>query len=241
MNENGKVPAFCAVDVRAGPQRGRGMDAAVRGAVRRDRAASRRRAPARSRRGSRCRSTSRAARARSLGGDARRARRRSRRLLSLVVARRLRQRLRRDFAAASTPRRSPVIDAAEGGPGGDDRDERRRLPGPPDDLAAAGRRGRPRRAIGVGPGCAIVLGSGLGPALGDDLRSRTIVRATASFRASRRPRVPGHAGRLVLGRLAGVAGGGVPRARPLLRGPRHATCRRCSRGWRTRSAPARWC
>ncbi|MET0801719.1 MAG: purine-nucleoside phosphorylase [Actinomycetota bacterium] len=76
------------------------------------------------------------------------------------------------------------------------------LPGPGDDLAVQAAevvRGR----TGLAPCAGIVLGSGLGPALGDALEE------IASFSFTDLPGfppsgVPGHAGRLVLGRLAGV-------------------------------------
>lgn len=76
------------------------------------------------------------------------------------------------------------------------------LPGPGDDLgvqAAAVVRERTDLVPRIG----VVLGSGLGPALGDSLQE------TASFRFEELPgfppsAVPGHAGRLVLGTLADV-------------------------------------
>jgi purine-nucleoside phosphorylase len=75
-------------------------------------------------------------------------------------------------------------------------------PGPGDDLvekAARVVRGRTDLVPRVG----VVLGSGLGPALGDDLEEAASVGFTElpGFPPSG---VPGHAGRLVLGRLAGV-------------------------------------
>jgi purine-nucleoside phosphorylase len=77
------------------------------------------------------------------------------------------------------------------------------LPGPGDDLpaqAAAIIRGETDMVPSVG----IVLGSGLGPSLGEYLK----VEASFAFdRLAGFPRaaVPGHAGQLVLGRLAGVS------------------------------------
>lgn len=76
------------------------------------------------------------------------------------------------------------------------------LPGPPDDLAQQGA-GVVRAVTDLFPKVAVVLGSGLGPALGEDLQE------TASFGFTDLPGfpppgVPGHAGRLVIGRLAGV-------------------------------------
>ena len=76
------------------------------------------------------------------------------------------------------------------------------LPGPGDDLpqrAAA----IVRAATNLVPRVCVVLGSGLGPALGDSLTEE------ASFGFEHLPGfpppgVPGHAGKLVLGRLAGV-------------------------------------
>jgi len=76
------------------------------------------------------------------------------------------------------------------------------IPGPPDDL--------PRRAAEVVraetdlvPRAAVVLGSGLGPALAEHLE----VKASLAYEALPGlppPGVPGHAGRLFLGTLAGV-------------------------------------
>lgn len=76
------------------------------------------------------------------------------------------------------------------------------LPGPGDDLAQEGA-ALIRSATDLVPRVGVVLGSGLGPALGDALE------VTASFSFDDLPGlpppgVPGHAGRLVLGRLAGV-------------------------------------
>jgi purine-nucleoside phosphorylase len=76
------------------------------------------------------------------------------------------------------------------------------LPGPGDDLgeqAAA----VVRSATALQPKVGIVLGSGLGPALGDNLSEDTSLAFTdlPGFPPSG---VPGHAGRLVVGTLAGV-------------------------------------
>ena len=76
------------------------------------------------------------------------------------------------------------------------------LPGPGDDLparAAAVVRG----ATDIEPRAAVVLGSGLGPALGDALVEAAVFPFTdlPGFPPSG---VPGHAGRLVIGHLAGV-------------------------------------
>jgi inosine/guanosine/xanthosine phosphorylase family protein len=76
------------------------------------------------------------------------------------------------------------------------------VPGPGDDLPAQGA-AVVRAETDLVPRVGIVLGSGLGPALGDDLQEE------ASFNfvdlpGFPPPGVPGHAGRLVLGRLAGV-------------------------------------
>jgi purine-nucleoside phosphorylase len=76
------------------------------------------------------------------------------------------------------------------------------IPAPPDDLAERGAE-IIRARTDLEPAVAIVLGSGLGPALGDHLREE------ASFAFVDLPGlpssgVPGHAGRLILGRLAGV-------------------------------------
>jgi purine-nucleoside phosphorylase len=76
------------------------------------------------------------------------------------------------------------------------------LPGPGDDLAA-GAAAVVRARSDLVPRAGVVLGSGLGPALGESLEG------TAAFTFSDLPGfppsgVPGHDGRLVLGRLAGV-------------------------------------
>ena len=76
------------------------------------------------------------------------------------------------------------------------------LPGPGDDLpgrAAAVVRG----ATDVEPRVAVVLGSGLGPALGDALEESAAFPFT-ELPGFPPPGVPGHAGRLVMGHLAGV-------------------------------------
>ena len=76
------------------------------------------------------------------------------------------------------------------------------LPGPGDDLAA-----RAAEVVGavtdLEPQVGIVLGSGLGPALGDSLVEEAAFPFTdlPGFPASG---VPGHAGRLIVGTLAGV-------------------------------------
>jgi purine-nucleoside phosphorylase len=76
------------------------------------------------------------------------------------------------------------------------------LPGPGDDLPERGAE-VVRATTGLEPQVGIVLGSGLGPALADDLEE------DASFPFADLPGfppagVPGHEGRLVIGRLAGV-------------------------------------
>lgn len=76
------------------------------------------------------------------------------------------------------------------------------LPGPgdrlPDEGAAVVRSG-----TGLVPDVAVILGSGLGPALGEDLVEEASFAFTdlPGFPASG---VPGHAGKLVLGHLAGI-------------------------------------
>lgn len=75
-------------------------------------------------------------------------------------------------------------------------------PGPGDDLAAQAA-AVVRAQVALVPRAGVVLGSGLGPALGDALEE------TASFSFTDLPGlppsgVPGHAGKLVLGHLAGV-------------------------------------
>ncbi len=76
------------------------------------------------------------------------------------------------------------------------------LPSPGDDLAARGA-ALIRATSDLVPRAGVILGSGLGPALGD------VLEETASFSFEDLPGlpppgVPGHAGRLALGRLAGV-------------------------------------
>jgi inosine/guanosine/xanthosine phosphorylase family protein len=76
------------------------------------------------------------------------------------------------------------------------------FPGPGDDLPQRGAE-VVRAVTDLVPRAAVVLGSGLGAALGDDLRE------VASFDYAELPglppaAVPGHAGRLLLGTLAGV-------------------------------------
>jgi purine-nucleoside phosphorylase len=76
------------------------------------------------------------------------------------------------------------------------------LPGPGDDLAARGAevvRGRTQ----LKPAVAVVLGSGLGAALSRDLQEDAAVDFS-DLPGLPSAAVPGHAGRLVVGRLAGV-------------------------------------
>ena len=77
------------------------------------------------------------------------------------------------------------------------------VPGPGDDLAARGA-GVVRAVTDLVPTVGIVLGSGLGPALGDELVEEASFAFT-DLPGFPPPGVPGHAGRLILGRLAGVA------------------------------------
>jgi purine-nucleoside phosphorylase len=76
------------------------------------------------------------------------------------------------------------------------------VPAPDDDLAAQGA-AVVRAATDLTPRVGVILGSGLGPALADTLEADVSFAFTAlpGFPPSG---VPGHAGRLVLGRLAGV-------------------------------------
>jgi purine-nucleoside phosphorylase len=76
------------------------------------------------------------------------------------------------------------------------------LPSPGDDLAARGAE-VVRAATALEPRVGIVLGSGLGPALGDNLVEEAAFAFTdlPGFPPSA---VPGHAGRLIVGTLAGV-------------------------------------
>jgi inosine/guanosine/xanthosine phosphorylase family protein len=75
-------------------------------------------------------------------------------------------------------------------------------PSPADDLAQRGV-DVVRRATDLVPCVGIVLGSGLGPALGDQLDETTSFAFT-ELPGFPPPGVPGHAGRLILGTLAGV-------------------------------------
>jgi purine-nucleoside phosphorylase len=76
------------------------------------------------------------------------------------------------------------------------------VPSPGDDLAASGA-AVVRAATPLVPRVGIVLGSGLGPALGDDLEEEAAFAFT-DLPGFPPPGVPGHAGRLIVGRLAGV-------------------------------------
>lgn len=76
------------------------------------------------------------------------------------------------------------------------------VPGPPDDLAARAAEAV-RSVADVVPAVAVILGSGLGPALGDDLEVAAELAFT-EIPGLPPPGVPGHAGRLQLGTLAGV-------------------------------------
>lgn len=76
------------------------------------------------------------------------------------------------------------------------------FPAPGDDLAARGAE-VVRAATDLEPSVGIVLGSGLGPALGSDLVEEASFAFT-QLPGFPPPSVPGHAGRLILGRLAGV-------------------------------------
>lgn len=76
------------------------------------------------------------------------------------------------------------------------------IPAPADDLAARGA-DVVRTVTDLVPRIAIVLGSGLGPALGDDLAEEASFAFT-DLPGFPPPGVPGHAGRLILGTLAGV-------------------------------------
>jgi purine-nucleoside phosphorylase len=76
-----------------------------------------------------------------------------------------------------------------------------RLAGPGDDLDVRGARAVRERTELV-PAVGLVLGSGLGPAL-DEL-VEDVSFAYSELPGLPQPRVPGHAGRLTLGRLAGI-------------------------------------
>lgn len=75
-------------------------------------------------------------------------------------------------------------------------------PGPGDDLPVRGA-AVVRAVTGLAPTVAVVLGSGLGPALGPQLEEEASF-AFADLPGFPPPGVPGHAGRVILGRLAGV-------------------------------------
>jgi inosine/guanosine/xanthosine phosphorylase family protein len=76
------------------------------------------------------------------------------------------------------------------------------LPGPGDDLAERAA-GVVRAASSLHPTVGIVLGSGLGRALGADLVEEASLAFT-DLPGFPEPSVPGHAGRLILGRIGGV-------------------------------------
>ena len=76
-------------------------------------------------------------------------------------------------------------------------------PSPPDDLAARAAEAV-RSASDVVPSVSVILGSGLGPALGDHLQV-DVDLAFTQIPGFPPPGVPGHAGRLQLGTLAGVS------------------------------------
>jgi purine-nucleoside phosphorylase len=76
------------------------------------------------------------------------------------------------------------------------------VPGPGDDLPAQGV-AVVRARTDVVPRVGIVLGSGLGPALGSDLREDASFAFT-DLPGFPPPGVPGHAGRVIVGTLAGV-------------------------------------
>lgn len=76
------------------------------------------------------------------------------------------------------------------------------IPAPADDLAERGAE-VVRSRSGIVPRAGIVLGSGLGPALGEDLTEDASFAFT-ELPGFPPPGVPGHAGRLIVGTLAGV-------------------------------------
>ena len=76
------------------------------------------------------------------------------------------------------------------------------LPGPGDDLPVRGA-AVVRAATDLVPSVGVVLGSGLGPALGEQLEEVASFAFT-DLPGFPPPGVPGHAGRVILGRLAGV-------------------------------------
>jgi inosine/guanosine/xanthosine phosphorylase family protein len=78
----------------------------------------------------------------------------------------------------------------------------RGIPGPGDDLADRVA-DVVRASCGLVPRVGVILGSGLGPALGDRLEEEASFAFT-DLPGFPPPGVPGHAGRLTLGRLAGV-------------------------------------
>jgi purine-nucleoside phosphorylase len=76
------------------------------------------------------------------------------------------------------------------------------FPGPGDDLAARAA-AVVRASCDLIPSVGLVLGSGLGPAIAEVLQEETSF-AYAELPGFPTPGVPGHAGRLILGRLAGA-------------------------------------
>ena len=76
------------------------------------------------------------------------------------------------------------------------------LPGPGDDLAVRAAQAV-RAQTPLVPAVGLVLGSGLGPAIGVDLEEEAAF-SFADLPGFPPPGVPGHAGRLILGRLSGV-------------------------------------
>ena len=82
-------------------------------------------------------------------------------------------------------------------------------------------------------------GRGSGPRSGDALEEDASFAFT-ELPGFPPPGVPGHAGRLVLGRLAGVPVAAFFGRVHFYEGHGMA-CRRSCRAWRARSAPTRWC
>ena len=113
------------------------------------------------------------------------------------------------------------------------------LPGPGDDLAAQAA-AVVRSATDLEPRAGVVLGSGLGPALGDALErdGELLVHGSPGLPALRGAWTRGQAGARP---PRGRAGRRVLRPGPLLRGPRHGRAGVAAPPRRRNSGPTRWC
>ena len=110
--------------------------------------------------------------------------------------------------------------------------------GPPDRLAESA--AAVVRTVSMArPRVAIVLGSGLGPALGDALRVEDTI-AYGDLPGFPAITVPGHTGSSSWASSPGCRSWGSEGDSICTRATIQR-CRRCCRVWRTRSAPAPWC